>query len=81
MRHGESVGTIKALRPDNFLGCEHDRGDPMTAPMQEDGTSDNKATRADEHTARWQKENAEAIACYNEYVKKNGLPLDKFRMF
>jgi hypothetical protein len=27
----------------------------------------------------WRKENAEAIACYNAYVDKNGLPLDAFR--
>lgn len=29
----------------------------------------------------WLKENAEAIACYNDYIEKNGLPLDEFRMF
>ncbi len=27
----------------------------------------------------WKRENAEAIQDYNEYVKKNGLPLDKYR--
>ena len=29
----------------------------------------------------WLKENSEAIACYNDYIEKNGLPLDEFRMF
>lgn len=31
--------------------------------------------------ARWQEENAEAIAYYNDYIEKNGLPLDAYRMF
>ncbi|RKE38547.1 post-segregation antitoxin CcdA [Paraburkholderia sp. BL23I1N1] len=53
----------------------------MTAPGQEGGPSDVNATGADERAARWQKENAEAIACYNDYIEKNGLPLDEFRMF
>lgn len=30
---------------------------------------------SEERTARWQKENAEAIACYNDYVEEHGLPL------
>lgn len=36
---------------------------------------------SDERAARWLKENAEAIACYNAYIEKNGLPLEEFRMF
>lgn len=37
----------------------------------------NKAVR----WARWQEENAEAIASSNAYVEKHGLPLAKYRMF
>lgn len=29
----------------------------------------------------WQAENAEAIRSSNEYVRKNGLPLAKYRLF
>lgn len=29
----------------------------------------------------WQRENAEAIQSYNDYIEKNGLPLAEFRMF
>ena len=29
----------------------------------------------------WQEENAEAIADYNRYVEKHGLPLAKYRTF
>ena len=36
-----------------------------------------KATRE----ARWLEENAEAIASWNDYVRKNGLPLAKYRRF
>ena len=36
-----------------------------------------KATRE----ARWLKENAEAIESWNDYVRKNGLPLAKYRRF
>lgn len=36
-----------------------------------------KATRE----ARWREENAEAIASWNEYVRKNGLPLARYRRF
>lgn len=31
--------------------------------------------------ARWLAENAEAIASWNDYVDKNGLPLAKYRQF
>lgn len=31
--------------------------------------------------ARWREENAEAIASWNDYVRKNGLPLAKYRRF
>jgi antitoxin CcdA len=30
---------------------------------------------------RWQRENADAIADWNRWVEKNGLPLAKYRMF
>ncbi|MEZ5791134.1 MAG: type II toxin-antitoxin system CcdA family antitoxin [Nitratireductor sp.] len=29
----------------------------------------------------WKRENAEAIRSSNKWVEKNGLPLDKYRMF
>ena len=35
---------------------------------------------SDKRAEVWLKENAEAIACYNDYIEKNGLPLDEFRM-
>lgn len=30
---------------------------------------------------KWLEENAEAIKSINEWVEKNGLPLEKYRMF
>jgi antitoxin CcdA len=30
---------------------------------------------------RWLKENAAALGSYNVYVEKNGLPLEKLRLF
>jgi antitoxin CcdA len=30
---------------------------------------------------RWLQENRAALESYNEYVEKNGLPLDKYRLF
>ncbi|MCF1710508.1 type II toxin-antitoxin system CcdA family antitoxin [Tabrizicola sp. J26] len=29
----------------------------------------------------WQRENAEAIASYNDYIETHGLPLSKYRQF
>lgn len=34
-----------------------------------------------EEGARWKEENAEAIASYNEWVKREGLILAKYRRF
>lgn len=34
-----------------------------------------------ERTRRWKEENAEAIRGWNEWVRKNGLPLEKYRLF
>jgi len=34
-----------------------------------------------EKTRRWQEENKEALESSNEYVKRNGLPLAKYRLF
>ncbi|MER8444476.1 type II toxin-antitoxin system CcdA family antitoxin [Mesorhizobium sp. M1066] len=34
-----------------------------------------------EKTRRWQEENKEAIESSNEYVRRNGLPLAKYRLF
>lgn len=39
-----------------------------------------EAVRA-EKTRRWQEENREAIESSNEYVRRNGLPLAKYRLF
>ena len=36
-----------------------------------------KAARAE----AWQRDNAEAITNYNDYIEKNGLPLAEYRMF
>ncbi|WP_256752716.1 type II toxin-antitoxin system CcdA family antitoxin [Mesorhizobium sp. Mes31] len=36
---------------------------------------------AAEKTRRWQEENKEAIKSSNAYVKRNGLPLAKHRLF
>lgn len=34
-----------------------------------------------ERKRRWQEENREAIEAHNAWVEKNGLPLEKYRMF
>ncbi|RAZ73894.1 MULTISPECIES: type II toxin-antitoxin system CcdA family antitoxin [Mesorhizobium] len=34
-----------------------------------------------EKTRRWQEENKEALESSNEYVRRNGLPLAKYRLF
>ena len=34
-----------------------------------------------ERGRKWLEENAEAIKSINEWVEKNGLPLEKYRMF
>lgn len=34
-----------------------------------------------EKERRWLEENAEAIRSYNEWIRKNGNPLAKYRMF
>ncbi|MBZ9675607.1 type II toxin-antitoxin system CcdA family antitoxin [Mesorhizobium sp. ES1-1] len=34
-----------------------------------------------ERTRRWQEENKQAIESSNEYVRRNGLPLAKYRLF
>ncbi|MDX8502883.1 type II toxin-antitoxin system CcdA family antitoxin [Mesorhizobium sp. VK4C] len=36
---------------------------------------------AAENTRRWQEENREAIDSWNDYVRRNGLPLAKYRLF
>lgn len=54
-----------------------------TTQPQPKGTD--RLPRSDENTIeqarRWAEENADAIRCYNEYVEKNGLPLEEYRMF
>ena len=44
----------------------------------EDGV---KAAVREARADRWRLENAKAIESSNEYVEKNGLPLDKLRLF
>jgi antitoxin CcdA len=39
-----------------------------------------EAVRA-EKIRRWQEENREALESSNEYVRRNGLPLAKYRLF
>ncbi|MDX8465811.1 type II toxin-antitoxin system CcdA family antitoxin [Mesorhizobium sp. VK23B] len=34
-----------------------------------------------EKTRRWQEENREAIDSWNDYVRRHGLPLAKYRLF
>ncbi|TGQ57432.1 post-segregation antitoxin CcdA [Mesorhizobium sp. M1C.F.Ca.ET.193.01.1.1] len=34
-----------------------------------------------EKTRRWQEENKQALESSNDYVKRNGLPLAKYRLF
>nr|WP_244529610.1 type II toxin-antitoxin system CcdA family antitoxin [Mesorhizobium qingshengii] len=36
---------------------------------------------AAEKTHRWQEENKDTIAGWNDYVSRNGLPLAKYRLF
>ncbi|MFP3582636.1 type II toxin-antitoxin system CcdA family antitoxin [Paraburkholderia sp. SIMBA_055] len=75
------MAKIKALRPDEFPGGGNDGCNPVTVLVQEAGPPDVEAAGADERAARWQRKNAEAIACYNHYIANNGLPLDEFRIF
>jgi antitoxin CcdA len=44
----------------------------------EDGIA--QAVKA-ERGRRWLEENAEAIKAYNDYIEKNGLPLEEYRTF
>lgn len=36
---------------------------------------------AKQRSERWLRENAEAIKSFNDYVEKNGLPLERSRLF
>ena len=36
---------------------------------------------AEKRAEIWVKENAKAFECWNDYVEKNGLPLEKYRGF
>ena len=46
--------------------------------IAEDGLA---AAVSAETSRRWKEENREAIESWNEYVRVNGLPLAKYRMF
>jgi Post-segregation antitoxin CcdA len=52
---------------------------PRTGPLT-DHANRPRAT-PDERAKHWLKKNAEAIAYYNAYIDKNGLPLEAYRMF
>jgi hypothetical protein len=52
--------------------------------QQSDSGDDRRAKRPSGISAegrKWLEENAEAIKSMNEWVEKNGLPLEKYRMF
>ena len=36
---------------------------------------------AEKRAEIWVKENAQAFECWNAYIEKNGLPLEKYRSF
>lgn len=36
---------------------------------------------AERRAELWVKENAKAFDCWNDYIEKNGLPLEKYRSF
>lgn len=36
---------------------------------------------AEKRAELWVKDNAKAFACWNAYIEKNGLPLEKYRNF
>ncbi|MFZ4539850.1 type II toxin-antitoxin system CcdA family antitoxin [Propionivibrio sp.] len=36
---------------------------------------------ADKRAELWVKENAKAFDCWNAYIEKNGMPLEKYRSF
>lgn len=36
---------------------------------------------AEKRAELWVKENAKAFDCWNDYIEKNGLPLEKYRSF
>lgn len=53
-------------------------------PKDSSEHADRAISRAERATAmdarRWQDENAEAIRSINDWVEKNGLPLDRYRV-
>lgn len=40
-----------------------------------------EAAVAKRRAERWLAENSDALKSYNDYVEKNGLPLEKYRLF
>ena len=36
---------------------------------------------AEKRAELWVQENAKAFGCWNDYIEKNGLPLEKYRRF
>ena len=62
--------------PDPALAEEaHARGVDAAAGTDEDPRAAVDAVRAEQ----WQRENAEAIRSYNEWIAENDLPLTKYR--
>jgi antitoxin CcdA len=54
---------------------------PWASTSRAPPTGDIAKAIAAEKTHRWQEENKEAIESSNEYVRRNGLPLVKYRPF
>jgi post-segregation antitoxin (ccd killing protein) len=60
---------------------------PQTPSTQPKSTKSSRvseqsvADAAEEKARLWKIENREAIQGFNDYIEKNGLPLEKFRQF
>jgi len=67
----QNLGVARLIEEATALGIEVS-GDSETAI---------EAAISAEKTRRWQEENREAIASWNDYVRRNGLPLAKYRLF
>jgi post-segregation antitoxin (ccd killing protein) len=61
---------------------------PQTPSIQRKSTKSSRVAEqsvadaaAEEKARLWKIENREAIQGFNDYIEKNGLPLEKFRQF
>ncbi len=80
MTRHERIGTRKAtnLSLDQRVVAEAKELELNVSRIAEEAISD--AVRA-ERNRRWKEENREALESSNEWVRKNGLPLAKYRPF